>query len=88
MAALLRKRPLKALKVVGAEPVPFRSRREVAEAEQLIARVRAQRAVFTALVGSSPGEAAARFGVTMAELTPQRLFAAVVALARSMGWST
>jgi hypothetical protein len=85
LTALLRKRPLKALKVVGAEPVPFRSRREVAEAQQLIARVRAQRAVFTALLGSSPGEAVARFGVTLAELTPQRLFAAVVALAELHG---
>ena len=81
MAALLRRRPLKALKVPGAEPVPFRSRREVAEAEASLQRVRQQRAVFQSLLSPSPAEIVARFGSTMAELTPQRLFAAVVARA-------
>jgi hypothetical protein len=85
LSALLRKRPLKALKVPGAEPVPFRSRRELAEAEQLIARARTQRAVFTALLGPSPAETVARFGVSLAELTPQRLFAAVLARAELHG---
>jgi hypothetical protein len=78
LAALLRKRPLKALKVPGAEPVPFRSRRELGEAEALLARVRTQRAIFTALLGSAPAEVVARFGVSLAQLTPQRLFAATV----------
>jgi hypothetical protein len=81
LAALLRRRPLKALKVPGAEPVPFRSRREVAETEAILPRVRAQRAVFQALLSPSPAEVVARFGSTMAELTPQRLFAAAVARA-------
>ncbi len=79
--ALLRRRPLKALKVPGAEPVPFRSRRELAEAAELLQRVRQQRAVFQSLLGSSPAEVVARFGSRFSELTPQRLFAAVVARA-------
>ncbi len=79
--ALLRRRPLKALKVPGAEPVPFRSRRELAEVEQLLQRVRQQRAVFQSLLGASPAEVVARFGTKLSELTAQRLFAAVVARA-------
>lgn len=81
LVALLRRRPLKALKVPGAEPVPFRSRREVAESEAVLARVRQQKAVFQALLGASPAETIAPFGVKFSELTPQRLFAAVVARA-------
>lgn len=79
LAALLRRRPLKALKVPGAEPVPFRSKKELAEAEALLGRVRNQRAIFSALLGPSPAEVVARFGVTLGELRPQRLFAAVAA---------
>ncbi|MDP2270754.1 MAG: DUF6178 family protein [Archangium sp.] len=81
LAALLGRRPLKALKVPGAEPVPFRARRELAESEASLHRVRQQRAVFQALLSPSPAEIIARFGSTMAELTPQRLFAAAVARA-------
>lgn len=81
LAALLRRRPLKALKVPGAEPVPFRNRRELHEAELLIDRVRAQRAVLMALLGPSPADTVARFGVSLSEVTPQRLFTAVVARA-------
>lgn len=81
MAALLRRRPLKALKVPGAEPVPFRSRRELSDAEATLQRVRAQRAVFQSLLSPSPSEIIARFGSTLAELSPQRLWAAVVARA-------
>ncbi len=79
LAALLRKRPLKTLKVPGAEPVPFRSRRELLESEALLGRVRQQRAVLQALLAPSPAEVVARFGVKLSELTPQRLLAAVVA---------
>jgi hypothetical protein len=79
--ALLRRRPFKALKVSGAEPVPFRAKRELVEVEAVAERVRAQRSVFGALLGPSPAEIVARFGVGLAELTPQRLFAAVVARA-------
>lgn len=83
--ALLRRRPLKAVKVPGADPVPFRSKRELFDAEGLINRVRAQRSVLQALLGPSPGDVVARFGVTLAELTPQRLFGAVVARAEVDG---
>jgi hypothetical protein len=85
LQALMRRRPLKALKVPGAEPVSFRSRRELAEAEGLLSRVRGQRSVFTALLGPSPAEVIARFGVKLSELTPQRLFLAVVAHAELDG---
>ncbi len=85
LQALLRRRPLKALKVPGAEPVPFRSRRELLDAEAMIQRVRAQRAVLVALLGTSPAETVAGFGTTLAELTPQRLFTAVVARAEIDG---
>jgi hypothetical protein len=81
LAALLRRRPLKALKVQGAEPVPFRSRREVADCEATLKRVRQQKAVFQALLGASPAEVIARFGDKLSEVTPQRIFAAVVARA-------
>lgn len=81
MAALLRRRPLKALKVPGAEPVPFRSRRELGEAEAGLSRVRAQAAIFQSLLSPSPQEIVARFDARLSELTPQRLFAAVVARA-------
>lgn len=79
--ALMRRRPLKALKVPGAEPVSFRSKRELAEAEAMFAKIRAQRAVFTGLLGPSPAAPVSRFGVKLADLTPQRLFTAVTALA-------
>ena len=85
VAALLRRRPLKALKVPGAEPVPFRTRRELLESDALLERVRLQREVFRALLLPSPAEVVARFGVSLAELTPQRLFLAVVARAEIDG---
>lgn len=85
LAALMRRRPLKALKVPGAEPVTFRSRRELLEIEALIARARLQRGVFQALLGTSPADVIARFGVKLSELTPQRLFLAVVANAELDG---
>ncbi|MCA3011540.1 MAG: hypothetical protein INH41_03980 [Myxococcaceae bacterium] len=85
LQALLRRRPLKALKVPGAEPVTFRSRKELAEVDGLLARVRHQRAVFTALLGPSPAEVIARFGAKLSELTPQRLLLAVVARAELDG---
>jgi hypothetical protein len=79
--AVLRRRPLKALKVPGAEPVTFRSKRELADAELNFAKIRTQSTVFSALLGPSPAETVARFAVKLAELTPQRLFTAVVARA-------
>ena len=85
LAALMARRPLKALKVPGAEPVTFRARRELNEVEGLLERVRQQRSIFTSLLGASPADTVARFGVGLKELTPQRLFAAVVALAEVDG---
>ncbi len=85
LLALLRKRPMKALKVPGAEPVPFRFKRELAESEAILQRVRAQRAVLLGLLGPSPAEVVARFGVKLSELTPQRLLAAAVAWAEADG---
>ena len=85
LQALGRRRPLKALKVAGAEPVPFRARRELVEAEGLFDRVRRQRAVLQALLGANPQETIARFGVKFSELTPQRMFAAAVAWAEIDG---
>ncbi len=85
LQALLKRRPLKALKVQGADAVPFRARRELVEAQALFPRARAQRAVFQALLGRAPLEIIGRFGVTLAELSPQRLFAATVAWAEVEG---
>ena len=85
LVALLRKRPLKTLKVPGAEPVPFRARRELLESEALLQRVRVQRSVFQALLEPTPAEAVARFGAKLSELTPQRLLAAAVARAELDG---
>jgi hypothetical protein len=86
LQALTRRRPLKALKVPGAEPVPFRWRRELSESEALLQRVRAQREVFTRLLGPSPAQVIARFGAPkLAELGAQRLFAAAAAWAELTG---
>jgi Family of unknown function (DUF6178) len=63
---LRRARPLRALKVEGAEPVPFRSLREVQEAESLLERAEHQAALFSALLGGS--EVSAR--AALAELGP------------------
>lgn len=84
LAALMGKRPLRALKVDGAEPVPFRSRRELAEASEILDRSQAQRAVFAALLGGSEEGARAmlaRFSEPLAALGAERVFAAAVAMA-------
>ncbi|MCY1014797.1 DUF6178 family protein [Pyxidicoccus sp. MSG2] len=82
--ALRRKRPRRALRVEGAEPVPFRSLREVASTEALLARAEAQVALLRGMLGGS-AEAAhtavARFGVPLETLGVERLLAAVVAMA-------
>lgn len=79
--ALRRKRPLRALKVEGAEPVPFRSRRELAEAQALLSRAEAQLPVFSALLGGTEAAAAevlGRFGATLQVLEPGRLLVAAL----------
>jgi hypothetical protein len=82
--ALRRKRPRRTLKVPGAEPVPFRSRRELAASEEVLARAEAQVALLGALLGGTAARAhelLARFGVEPRVLGVDRFFAATVALA-------
>ncbi|MBN1208145.1 MAG: hypothetical protein JXB05_25005 [Myxococcaceae bacterium] len=80
--ALRLKRPRRALRVPGAEPVPFRSLREIAASEALLARAEAQLQVFRGLLGGAEEGARqvlARFGVALSVLGVERLFAAAVA---------
>ncbi|MFY0523849.1 DUF6178 family protein [Archangium gephyra] len=82
--ALRRKRPRRTLKVPGAEPVPFRSRREVAASEEVLTRAEAQVALLGALLGGTEKrarEVLALFGVEPRILGVERFFAATVALA-------
>lgn len=78
LQALLKRRPLKALKVAGAEPVPFRSRKEIAESFALLDRVKAQAQVVRALFGDSPADVLRPFDAPLAKLTPQRVWLAAV----------
>lgn len=82
--ALRLKRPRRALRVPGAEPVPFRSLRELAASEALLARAEAQLELFRGLLGGSESVARdvlARFGIALSVLGVERLFTAAVALA-------
>jgi hypothetical protein len=83
LQALRLKRPRRALRVPGAEPVPFRSFRELGASEALLARAEAQVALFQGLLGDASAAHAvvARFGVPMEVLGVDRLFAATVAMA-------
>jgi hypothetical protein len=84
LEALRLKRPRRALRVSGAEPVPFRSLREIASSEALLARAEAQVEVFRGLLGGSEEasrQVLARFGVALPMLGLERLFAAAVAMA-------
>ena len=51
----------------------------------MIERASMQREIFNGLLGTSPAETIGRFMTTLALLTPQRLFAAVVARAELDG---
>lgn len=77
--ALRRKRPLRALKVEGAEPVPFRSRKELLEAEQLLDRVEAQIALSAALLGPGVNGAKERLAGWPAPIDFERLLGAALA---------
>lgn len=82
--ALRRKRPRRTLKVPGAEPVPFRSRKELAASEEVLTRAEAQAALFGALLGGTEARAhelLARFGIEPRVLGVDRLFSSLVALA-------
>ncbi len=85
LKALLKRRPKKALKVPGADPVPFRTQRELAEAKNSLERLVAHSQVFHALCGDSLSQAVSGFGAKLADLTPQRLFLATVCMAESEG---
>lgn len=82
--ALRLKRPRRALRVQGAEPVPFRSLKEIAASEVLLARSEQQVAMFRGLLGgteASAREVLARFGVALGVLGTERLLTAAVAMA-------
>ncbi|MBZ4414243.1 DUF6178 family protein [Myxococcus sp. XM-1-1-1] len=84
LEALRRKRPRRALKVEGAEPVPFRSLREISASEAVLTRAEAQVDVLRGVLGGTPEaarQAVARFGAPLESLGVPRLFAAVVAMA-------
>ena len=59
VAALRRARPMRALPVEGAEPVPFRSLAEIRQAEEDLARAEQQQALFAALLGGTEERARA-----------------------------
>jgi len=67
VVALRRARPLRALRVEGAEPVPFRSLREIQEAQALLDRAEHQAALFSALLGGTQEAARARLSALGAD---------------------
>lgn len=79
--ALSRKRPLKAVKVPGAEPMPFRARRELQETALILDRAEGQRQVFVALLGADPKATLSKFGAAVEVVGPERVFATAVATA-------
>lgn len=84
MRALHRKRPLKAVKVEGAEPVPFRARRELQEASLVLDTAERSLALLQELLGGTEEAAAARlapFEAGWQQLGAERIFAAALALA-------
>ncbi len=88
LAALRRKRPLRALPVEGAEPVPFRTLAELRSAENAIARAEQQIAFMAALLGGTPAsasEALKKFELPLRQLGVDRLFAAIIANALLFG---
>lgn len=82
--ALRLKRPRRAMRVPGAEPMPFRSLREIAASEALLERAARQLELLQGLLGGSEPvarEVLARFGVALSVLGVERLFTAAVAMA-------
>ena len=62
VSALRRARPMRALPVEGAEPVPFRSLAEVQQAEQALGRAEQQQVLLAALLGGTEERARAALG--------------------------
>jgi hypothetical protein len=82
LSALGRKRPMRALQVEGAEPVPFRSAAELRQADAAITRAEQQVSFLGALLGGTPAtarEVLERFGAPLRQLGVERLFAAIAA---------
>jgi len=82
LSALRRKRPMRALRVEGGEPVPFRSASELREAQSAVERAGQQIAMLAALLGGTAAaarEAVERFGMPLRQLGVERLFAAIAA---------
>ncbi len=75
-------RPRRPARVEGADPVPFRSRHEIAEAEAALGRAEQQVAIFQSLLGGT-GEGARRalqrFAAPLSEIGAELLFRAIVA---------
>jgi hypothetical protein len=91
LSALRRKRPMRALRVEGAEAVPFRSRRELEETDRLIDRAFAEVTLFRALLGGSE-ETAQKclkdFAAPLELLGPEKVFRSAVAHAVLDGKAT
>lgn len=81
--ALRQKRPLRVLKVEGAEPVPYRTRRELAEGEAVLARAEAQQRILAGLLASD----AARTGNAEAGAAVVGQVGAETAFALALGWA-
>src|SRR5262249_6547102 len=82
VAPLLRKRPTKAVKVPGAEPMTFRDRRELWEVGKVLDRAEVQLEVFRALLGNTVEEAQARVArleLPLEKVGAERLFGLAVA---------
>jgi hypothetical protein len=80
--ALRRRRPLRALRVEGAEPVTFRTLRELEITQQALARAEVQTDILSSVVGGtieSARNAIGKFGLPLQQLGVDRLFNATVA---------
>jgi len=76
------KRPRRPARVDGAEPVPFRSRQEISDAEAALARAEQQVAIFQSLLGGTDDAARRvlqRFAAPLSEMGAEALFRAIVA---------
>jgi hypothetical protein len=79
ISAARRKRPMRALKVLGAEPVAFRSRRELAEAGAVVERGGRQIAVLRALLGGDEATARERLAGWPGEISAERILVGALA---------
>lgn len=79
LEALRAVRPRRALRVEGAEPVPFRSRAELLDSEAILARAEAQQEILAALLGEEPEKALAALELPEEQLEAEVIFTAVVA---------